>query len=85
MDEDGDGDGDDGGDAEDRDGVDALDMNIDEDKGEGEAGVGRVDHLCQHRLHIHILLTSPPGGVREGSAESAHADDDHDECSTAEA
>jgi hypothetical protein len=60
-----------------------LNMNIGEDKDEGEAGVGRVYHLCQHRLHSHVLLTSPSGGVREGSAESAHADEDHNECSTA--
>jgi hypothetical protein len=49
-----------------------LDVNID-DKGKVEAGIGRVDHLFQHRLHTHILLISPPGGVREDNAESVHA------------
>jgi hypothetical protein len=52
-------------DAEDRDGVDALDVNID-DKGKVEAGIGRVDHLFQHRFHTHILLISPPSGVHGG-------------------
>jgi hypothetical protein len=85
--DDDDDDDDGGGGAEDRDGVDALDMNVDEDKAKATRAsvVSIINYPCQPRLHIHILLTSPPGEVREVSAESAHADDDHDECSTAKA